>query len=155
MIEELYDSYFEELLKWCTMMTREKEQAEDLVQEGFLRAMDNEEVLSGLSKKQQRSWLYRTIRHLYIDKIRHSAYETVTETFSEEGSTMEELEVLLYKELLLELPEEERLMFVMRYLEGYNSKELGEFWGLSPGTIRSKLFWARNRLKKALMEKND
>ena len=38
----------------------------------------------------------------------------------------------------------------MRYVEGYTSAELGEFFGLPPGTVRSRLSDARKHLKNAL-----
>lgn len=43
--------------------------AEELVQEAFLRAMLHEELFLVLDKKQGRSWLYRTVKNLYIDCI--------------------------------------------------------------------------------------
>lgn len=55
-----------------------------------------------------------------------------------------------WEQLLNGLPGDEGVLFVMRYLEGYTSKELGEFFGLPPGTVRSRLSDARKHLKTAL-----
>lgn len=83
MIEHLYQAFYQELLAWCRNMTGKEALAEDLVQEGYLRAMNNEPVLANLNQRQQRAWLYRTIRNLYVDYVRHGAFETAAETLPE------------------------------------------------------------------------
>ncbi len=50
-------------------------------------------------------------------------------------------------QLIARLPNTERSLFTMRYFEGYNSKELGELFALSPATVRSRLASARRRLR--------
>ena len=76
MIEELYHSYQKELTAWCRGMTQNASLADDLVQEAFLRALINSQVLEHLRENQRRAWLYRTVKNLYLDRVRHSAYET-------------------------------------------------------------------------------
>ena len=67
MIEELYKKYYEELINWCHSMTGNLYTAEELVHEAFLRAMLHEDTLSTLKEQQSRSWLYRTVKNLYVD----------------------------------------------------------------------------------------
>ena len=50
--------------------------------------------------------------------------------------------------LLAALPEEERRLFRMRYLEGYNSSELGAMFGMPPATVRMRLSSARQKLRR-------
>ncbi len=71
MIEELYKKYHQELIGWCRNMTGNLHTAEELVQEAFLRAMLHEGVLASLQDQQCRSWLYRTVKNLYVDRVRH------------------------------------------------------------------------------------
>ena len=52
--------------------------------------------------------------------------------------------------LLNSLPDLEGVLFTMRYLLGYNSKQIGELFQLPPGTVRSKLSLARKHLREAL-----
>ena len=66
MIEELYKKYYEELINWCHSMTGNLYTAEELVHEAFLRAMLHEDTLSTLKEQQSRSWLYRTVKNLYV-----------------------------------------------------------------------------------------
>jgi len=154
MIEELYQAYYNELLKWCRNMTGSLSLAEEIVQEGYLRALVNEETLSGLLEEQRRAWLYRTMKNIYVDRCRHTSRETVMEFLPktrEEGMIEQpELKNLEWQQLLSTLPGEEELLFTMRYLQGYNSRQLSELFGMPQGTVRSKLSSARKHLREAI-----
>ena len=134
MIEELYKKYYEELINWCHSMTGNLYTAEELVHEAFLRAMLHEDTLSTLKEQQSRSWLYRTVKN----------------EFSQPQIDSEELVRLEWEKLLETLPDLEGVIFSLRYLEGYNSKQIGDILLLSPGTVRSKLSSARQHLKRIL-----
>ena len=133
MIEELYKKYHQELICWSQSMTGSLHSAEELVQEAFLRAMLHEEVLENLQDQQCRSWLYRTVKNLYV--------------MIDGGKVVEPME---WEELLEALPDMEGVIFSLRYLEGYNSKQIGEMLSLPPGTVRFKLSSARQHLKESL-----
>ncbi len=150
MIEELYKKYHQELLGWSQSMTGNLQTAEELVQEAFLRAMLQVELLETLKECQCRSWLYRTVKNLYIDRIRHTKREDVTEELSQVQQRQEAMEEVEWKELLQNLPDLEGVIFTLRYLEGYTSKQIGEILSLPSGTVRFKLSLARQHLKEAL-----
>lgn len=152
-MEELYNTYYKELVGWCSSMTKNPSMAEDLVQETFLRALMNEQMIMDLQPGQQRAWLYRTIKNLYVDKIRHTSFETAVETLPEESREAEAYGEIVNELFLRELPDEEKTLFVMRYLMGYNSKEIGRLFHIPPGTVRQRLSSARKHLKDALKEK--
>lgn len=148
MVERLYGLYYEELTGWCAAMTQDRSMAEDLVQEGFLKALGSEDVLEGLQQSQCRAWLYRTIKNLYLDRLRHAKFETAVDQLPEEGRTASGYEEFHHNQLLLKLPPEERILFTMRYLQGYHSSELGTMFSMSPSTVRMKLASARKKLRK-------
>ena len=150
MIEELYKKYYEELINWCHSMTGNLYTAEELVHEAFLRAMLHEDTLSTLKEQQSRSWLYRTVKNLYVDRLRHGKKEIILDEFSQPQIDSEELVRLEWEKLLETLPDLEGVIFSLRYLEGYNSKQIGDILLLSPGTVRSKLSSARQHLKRIL-----
>lgn len=150
MIEELYTTYYKELVKWCQGMTNNRDLAEELVQEAFLRAIVHEEMLSELILNQQRAWLYRTVKNMYIDNLRHHSREDVVADIPETVKEPEEFTELEWMKLLEALPDMEGTLFYMRYLQGYNSKQIGEIFKLPPGTVRSKLSSARKHLKEAI-----
>lgn len=150
MIEELYGRLQKELISWCRGMTQDEALADDLVQEAFLRALKNGEVLEMLNEKQQRAWLYRTVKNLYIDCLRHGAYEAVQEELPELAKENEAYAEVDYRLLMERLPEEERLLFEMRYVQGYTSREIGKIFEMPEGTVRAKLSRARKCLREEL-----
>ena len=128
-------------------MTQNPSLAEDLIQETFLRALMNVELIHSLRPEQQRAWLYRTAGNLYLDWVRHAVFETPTDVLLEETGDAAEYAEIENAQLIDTLPNEERLLFIMRYNCGYSSAELGELFGIPSGTVRSRLFSARKRLK--------
>ncbi len=150
MIEELYRRYQKELTAWCGKMAMDSSLADDLVQETFLRALMNVELLESLRENQRRAWLYRTAKNLFIDRVRHGSYEQVQEELPEPVQTEDAYGDVDMEQLLEQLPEQEGVLFAMRYFQGYNSRELGQMFGLPEGTVRSKLLLARKHLRKLL-----
>lgn len=149
-IEELYDICQKELLKWCSAMTRDPLTAEDLVQEAFLRALTNAEMLESLRPQQRKAWLYRTVKNLYLDRYRRASFEVILDDLPENGQETQEYAKVEADQLLFLLPPKERILFVMRYFQGYNAAELGKIFAMPPATVRSCLSRARKRLRAAI-----
>lgn len=147
MIEELYTTFYNELLTYCTALAQSRTAAEDLVQETYMRALTHAEDVQDLSQGQCRAWLYKTAKRLYIDRVRKLARETCVEQEQLELDSFEEdLTRFVVRQLVSRLPETERALFTMRYFEGYNATELGDLFGLPPSTVRARLASARKRL---------
>jgi len=110
-----------------------------------MRGLENAHILNDLTESQCRSWLYRTAKNIFIDKVRRMANEPMIEEplFKED-----DLSKILVSQLCACLPEKERALFWMRYIEGYTSTELGEIFNLQPSTIRSRLSSARKKMSK-------
>ncbi len=151
-IDELYGEFFDELVSWCAAMCGDETAAEDMVQEAFARALSRSDTLEKLHPLQSRAWLYTTIKNIYLDRVRHSAFETVAEENAEIADICDDYDMSEIKQLLDALPDIEGMLFKMRYLYGYNSKELGSAFNMPAGTVRYKLSSARRRLKEMLEE---
>ncbi len=154
MIEELYEKLGNEIFGYCCSINGgDPELAGDIMQDTFVRAMGNIETLEKLSFEQRRAWLYKTARNIFLDKVRRAASEKQKLNFFDPGeleeNTFDDVET---EQILLLLPPDVRLLFKMRYVEGYNSSELGEMFSLPPGTIRAKLSAAKKLLKFKLLE---
>ena len=150
MVEKLYEQFYQELVNWCRNMTGNQHTAEEVVQEAFLRAMLHEDLLSSMQMQQCRSWLYRTTKNLYVDRVRHNGKEAIVDEFPQQQIISDDMESVEWEELLAALPDMEGVIFAMRYLEGYNSSQIGKILSLPPGTVRFKLSSARQHLKEAL-----
>ena len=152
MIQDLYERHFEELRRYCLQLSRSGDVAFDLVQETFLKALEREELLLSLSPEQQRAWLYKAARNLFLDGVRRSALLQRKQNLlldeeeqMESGFSRTETELLL-----LRLPAEDRTLFRLRYLEGYSAVELAEMFNMPPATVRTRLLRARLSLKKEM-----
>lgn len=154
MWEEIYTTYYGELFRFACGLCQSQAQAEDLVQEVFIRALQNGDTFEDLGKSQRRAWLYRALKNLIIDWARRAVLEQqYAQLYPKETATVETgFTAAETMELLLKLPEPDRSLFRMRYLEGYSAEELAVLFRLPPGTIRSKLSRSRSRLKKLLNE---
>lgn len=148
MMEELYRAYYDELLYWCIGMTHDRAAAEDLVQETFLKAMNHISTLHTMEHRQCRSWLYKVAKNLFVDQVRRAAFEQAAEELPEPAETPVDFDAYGNAELLLRLPPDERKLIILRYLEGYNSTELGKLFSMTPGAVRAKLLSARKHLRK-------
>ncbi len=150
MIEELICRQYQNVLAFCRTLTQNDAQAQDLVQETFLRAVQHGVQLCTMEPKQQKSWLMRTAKHLFIDQIRKSARESLTDEISPVPVEDESFSRVDMETLLSCLPEQDRVLFVMRYLYGYRSNELAEMFSMPAGTVRTRLSAARKHLKRQL-----
>ncbi len=143
MIERLYTIYYEELLRFCLSLSGQRQTAEDIVQDTYLRALGHLPLLEELSDAKCRAWLYRTAKNVFIDKVRRAKLEPeeAAEAFWED-----DLSRVMVLQLCDQLPQEERQLFWLRYMEGYNSTELGARFHLPPSTIRARLASARGKM---------
>ena len=155
MISELYSVYRNELLKYCCMICGNAGDAEDLLQETFLKALSNLDLLEELGEKQRRAWLYKVARNLFYDRCRRQALERAHQAPAEEADACDsdicfsEIETAM---ILSALPPELSQVFIKRYFQGYSSKELAVEYGLSPSGVRAMLHRARAILKEKLSE---
>ena len=155
-ITALYEQLHTELVKWCHLMTGSPDTSEELVQEGFLRAIEHWPEIKDLSFPQQRAWLYQTIKHLFIDSLRKRKNEYLT------GEVQDVLSVTSFDkkiddytesewmELINSLPPVEGKILVLRYVEGFTSSQISTFLHMPAGTVRSKLHDARKHLREKI-----
>ena len=69
-LSDLYEQYEGQLRRYARRWTRDPHRVEDLVQETMMRAMGHLELLDRLKIYQQRAWLFRTLKNLYLDEER-------------------------------------------------------------------------------------
>ena len=153
MWEELYKQHYQELLRKAVCICRNSAQAEDAVQETFLRALQNVSVVEDLGPSQRRAWLFRALKNLLTDGFRRNTLEDQytqelpPEAAIEQEPGFEDIENELF---LSRLPPEEQLVFRLRFLEGYTAEEISVMLNLPAGTVRSRLSRSRKKLQKML-----
>ena len=146
LIDSLYEDYYNKILWYCINLSRNNTSiAEDIAQETFIKALENAHILGDLSEGQCRSWLYRTAKNIFIDRVRRLANKPIIDN---PVIQEDDLSKILVSQLCASLPDKERALFWMRYIEGYSSTELGEIFDLPPSTVRSRLSSARSKISK-------
>lgn len=147
---ELFEEFEEPMHRYAMSLVRNRDWADDLVQETFIRAWSHLPLLSLLSVPQRQAWLRRVLKNLFIDQYRRSVRErdlVATLDHDSADSAVDPSLSLRVRELLGILPESLRDLWYRRYVQGMNAAEIARQLGIPHGTVRSRLHAARRRLR--------
>ena len=162
-IADLYTRYQTSLRNTAQRLTNNRDEADDLTQETFLRAMGHLTLLDRLTDGERQAWLFRTLKNLYIDRQRARQREEVFQkTFQQqiESETpsdplmdrlrMESHPVVLMNlpELLDRVPEKDRDLLRRKYMIGMTSEEIGRALGIPAATIRCRIHLIIKKLRR-------
>ncbi|WP_066061785.1 RNA polymerase sigma factor [Neobacillus soli] len=152
--EEIYRLYMNDLFYYMLSLTRQKEAAEDLVQESFYRALIHLDSYRG---DEVRPWLFRIAYNAFIDWYRKEK-RTVPQDIQEwqlpavkstEQQFMATNEIYEWKKDLTLLPVAIQNILILRDFHGFSYQEIAEMTGYTLGKIKMDLFRGRIELKKA------
>ena len=155
--EEKLLEHIDALYNTALYMTRNKQDAEDLVQEAALRAYRNfTKFRQGTNFK---AWTMTILRNIYINEYRKKAKEPVKVEFEEVENFISVPEISGVQEEIFsetirysidKLPEELRTILTLFYIENFSYKEIANIMDVPIGTVMSRLYTARQILKKHL-----
>jgi len=135
---------------------RNREDAEDVAQEAFLRAYRNFHRLR--DRARFRAWLARIAWRLALDRRRASARRERREqavadpapaATVEDLAASREFQERLHR-AMVELPEKLRMVLILAAIEGREMSEVARLLEIPEGTAKSRLFLARKRLAEKL-----
>ena len=134
-------------------------ETEDIVQQAFMRAWEKIGTFKGNSNFY--TWLYRIGFNLAITKINSSRENQIDEVFettlSAKDKIEEELEsnelTNIVQNLLNDVPEEQRTAYILCEVDSKNYEEIAAITGVPVGTVRSRIFRARQYLLENLKDK--
>jgi len=155
---QLYQTYKAKLFGVCLRYANSREEAEDLLQEGFVK------IFTDLYQYQPigsfSGWMRKVVVNVALQHIRKkkNLFPVVSlDLVSEKYKPEEELFVKYRAETIIrmiqQLPEGYRAVFNLYVLEGYTHKEIGEYLNISSGTSKSQLARAKSTLR-SMLEKN-
>lgn len=139
-------------------LTGQREAAQDVLQESWLA------IVRGLRRLDDparfRSWAYRIVNHKCADWTRRRAVErsvaknlrdTAASTCDDPHNDPESGDQLArLRDALARLPDDQRAILSLHYLDGIGLAEIARVLNVPQGTVKSRLFHARNRLKQTL-----
>lgn len=163
---EIVELYKDKVYQICFRMMGNRQEAEDLAQEAFVRAFVN--IHSFNIQMKFSTWLFRIATNLCIDRLRKKKpdYHLDAEVAGTDGLNMysqiasdvarpeDEVESLELQETIQEeiskLPEKYRSVIVLKYIEELSLKEISEILDLPIGTVKTRIHRGREALRKQL-----
>jgi RNA polymerase sigma-70 factor (ECF subfamily) len=155
-IDDLFVEYESSLQRFAFSLVHDLDRSDDLVQETMIRAMGNIWLLGQMNPYQQRAWLYKVLKNLFIDEERaRTRKERLFEYLPELEPTAENaINNEITESILEEVPEKYRELLNSHYLQGRSTAEIAGDLGIPPATVRSRLFlarkWIRDRRKEIM-----
>ena len=137
----------------CLRYMKSQEDAEDVLLEGFYKVFKNLEKFRGTGTLG--SWIKTIIVRAAIRAVQglHLHVEIEERTMDAEVRFDDNLTGQLLDELLLNLPDKCRVVFQLIEVEGYAHKEVAELLGITTGTSKSQLHYAKRLLKEKLQNR--
>lgn len=150
-----------ELFRFAFKLTADREDANDLLQETSLKALDNEEKYT--PDTNFKGWIYTIMRNIFINNYRKTMRD---QTFVDQtdnlfhlnlsqdsgfDSTESAYDLKEIHRTVNALPKEYRVPFAM-YVSGFKYREIADKLGLPLGTVKSRIFFTRQKLQEELKD---
>ena len=151
----------EELLRFAYKLTANREEANDLLQETSLKALDNEEKY--VPDTNFKGWMYTIMRNIFINNYRKIVRD---QTFVDQTDNLYHLnlpqdsgfestegayDLKEMHRIVNALPKEYKVPFSM-HVYGFKYREIAEKLDLPLGTVKSRIFFTRQRLQQELKD---
>ena len=163
---KIYDLYARKVLNFIYRMINSVEEAEDLTQETFVTVYQKLRSLKDDEKFEP--WLFRIARNFVYQKYRSRSPATVSvDAVDEDGQPViqpidtrknpdeafqaEELEQIV-QEVIMNLPEKYREVFVLTAIRGYSYQQIAEIVGRSLPSVKTDIHRARLEVRKRVKE---
>ncbi|MSR52260.1 MAG: sigma-70 family RNA polymerase sigma factor [Gemmataceae bacterium] len=160
-LDELFRRHRDHAYRVAYRLLGNSEDALDALQEGFIKALTH---LHGFERRSSfKTWLLRVVSNAALDLGRQRrrreklSADATSRATSESGSTPEHADPCREAEesdlrnavadALMMLPESQRRTFVLHVDGGMSYREVAETMGISIGTVMSRLFYARQKLR--------
>lgn len=151
----------DELFRFAFKLTANREEANDLLQETTLKALDNEEKY--VPDTNFKGWMYTIMRNIFINNyrkvVREQTYVDQTDNLyylslpQDSGfeSTEGAYDLKEMRRVVSALPSDYRIPFSM-HVAGFKYREIAEKLELPLGTVKSRIFFTRQRLQEELKD---
>ncbi len=153
---ELYNRYYKKVFNKCFSFTKKQDEAFDLAQESLMKAFDNIHSFKGESSFS--TWLYTiTHRHCLANLKKKSRFQfhsleentvnndTRDASVAEEHVDRDEQDLIMYS-LINALPEKERSLLNLKYLQGESIENLQARLNISGSAVKMRLKRSRQKL---------
>lgn len=151
----LYEHFAPKMLVLCFRYCDSQEEAEDVLQDGFILVFEN--IRSYKGKGSLEGWIRKIMVNTalnYLKKISKFRYHEAVDTLPDSSQPSVEPSVKMETRELLEmirsLPPGYRLVFNLFEVEGYSHREIAEMLEISENTSKSQLMRAKKKLQEKI-----
>jgi len=149
------------LLRFAKSLTRNLEDADDLLQDTFIKAITNRDKFK--DGTNLRAWLYTMMRNIFINNYRKAKTRNTFNDPTDTGFFLESnaqaanetadssVDVQHIESVVNSVQYDYRIAFKM-YFTGYKYEEIAQELGIPLGTVKSRIFLARKELQTRLQE---
>ena len=156
----LFDKYARKMMAVCLRYTKNTEQAEDVLQDGFVKVYQK---LKDFKKEGSlEGWIRRIMVNTALDQLRKNSrllgdIQVDEVDYKVEGSSfvIEHLMAEDLMKLIHQLPDGYKVVFNLYAIEGYSHQEIGETLGITESTSKSQYSRARAYLRERLEKMNN
>lgn len=162
LFDALYTAHHRVLYAYLLGGSGDRETAEDLLQETFVRVWQHLDTLQALPEERHRFWLFAAARNLLRDagrrkqvRVAHTAL--LCDTPQSAGGAQDPVARVLYRDTaealdtaIRALPSELRIVLSLHRVGGLTSAEIGKILARPAGTVRYQLAMARRRLAREI-----
>ncbi|MBT8232674.1 MAG: RNA polymerase sigma factor [Saprospiraceae bacterium] len=152
--QQVFSLYSKKMMALCYRFARDKSEAEDMLQEGFVRVFDKLDLFSGEGSLE--SWMRRVMinnalkyKQKYVTRFNYSEIENY-HVHDPSPSIIDELSEGEILDVITTLPDGYRTVFNLYVIEGYSHKEIADLLNIGESTSRSQLVKARTLLRDKL-----
>ena len=157
---ELYDTHADAIFRFCFFKTGNREVAKDLTQDTFIKAFNYFEKKKEV--QNAKSFIYTIAKNTVIDYWRKSKSvqesqlaEGFFESIAERNNTESNIDYSIFLSLLDKLPESDREVIILRFVEDMSSKDMAKLLDERENTILVRISRAKEKLKVLLKEVED
>ena len=154
----LYDNYAAALNGIIYRMVENRELAEDILQEAFIKIWNNFSNYDS-SKGRLFTWMLNITRNLTIDTLRSKGYkkqgkissdENFVSNYTDDNKIAERFDAMGLRKQLVSLKPEQRSIIDLAYFGGYTQDEISKEMGIPLGTVKTRMRTAILELRKIL-----
>lgn len=162
MLEKYIQDYGKDVYSFCVYLTRDKNDADDLYQQTFLVAIENDEIDDDRNPKsylisiavnlwnnlkRKYSWRRKKVNIVYLND---DSQEEPAAGDNVEEQVVRRDEEEYVRRLVCELPDKLRAVVLMYYMEEMSLLEIAAALNIPSGTVKSRMHEAKNRLRERL-----
>ncbi len=145
-LKSLFEEHYDRLVYFSYQLIKNKEQAEDIAQEAFIKYWNYRENIA-CDKCAIKNYLYSTVKNLSFNALRHNKIvdSYISTQQSEEPADLPVIDAMITAEVIAEihlaiqsLPENYRIISLKGFLEGKKNQEIADELGMSVNTVKKQ-----------------